>query len=271
MPQVNMALGGALWSPWSRRDYLALLDSISRAQFQRSEALVSGIRHVRNQHHWLSSNTIAGNYIGTNIAALPLRPTHWDQYLERRQQCHRGTTTADRNIISGNSDNGIVITSSADNTLIYGNYNRDGCHGKLRHSQYKQLAFMSGSSLGTRVGSGTTGAGNIISGNGNGITFDNADNSFIQATTWTCCRRIDGRRKRLEWYSDIGGQFRNLLFTNADGTNDTAELQRHLQQSQWDRDPLVPAATANNHLWKLYRYRCNRFVGPRKFDRRRAH
>ncbi len=171
-----------------------------------------------------SSNTIAGNYIGTNLAgtaaaANALGVNIWSG----DNNVIGGTTTADRNIISGNSDNGITITGSADNTLIYGNYIGTDATGSYAIRNTNNGIYV-GSSVGTRVGSGTSGAANVISGNGNGVTFDNADNSFIQGNYIGLA--VNGSTSVANVWNGVqmlAGSSGNLVGTNADGSNDTAE------------------------------------------------
>ena len=86
-----------------------------------------------------------------------------------------GTAAADRNVISGNSDDGIRIDGAgADNNLVQGNYiglavNGTAALGNAGHG----VAIFNGADNNT-VGGLTNAARNVISANGNGITINDA-------------------------------------------------------------------------------------------------
>jgi CSLREA domain-containing protein len=127
-----------------------------------------------------ASNVIAGNYIGTNAAGLAALPNRYGVIFLQSSQNNTigGTTSAARNVISGNQGVGIRLDTS-DNTLIQGNYigtaadgmsalgNQVGTDGSLTPGDGITIQ----ASNGTTVGGTTAGAGNVIAFNaGSGVS-----------------------------------------------------------------------------------------------------
>jgi len=136
------------------------------------------------------NNTIVGNYIGTNAAGTDAAANSGDgigifsgtNLVDASNNVIGGTVAADRNIISGNAQNGIGITAqdggSASSNTISGNYIGTNATGNsavanggdgilVNHAQGS--ATLSGNTIGgtvgVTVGGGCTGACNLISGN----------------------------------------------------------------------------------------------------------
>ncbi|XZE33950.1 cadherin domain-containing protein [Pirellulaceae bacterium SH501] len=127
-----------------------------------------------------SNNTIAGNYIGTSVTGSSAAGNYDGINIwSGDNNVIGGLTAADRNVISGNTNNGIAITGNADGTQIFGNYiglNALGTSavGNGSHGIYAE------NSLTLTIGGTTSNHRNTISGNTNaGIYFNNVDNSFI--------------------------------------------------------------------------------------------
>ena len=77
-----------------------------------------------------------------------------------------GTTAADRNIISGNGDNGIQLQDGAANNQILGNYIGTNAAGTAAIPNMPNgILFTASAGMGNNVGSSTPGSGNLISGN----------------------------------------------------------------------------------------------------------
>jgi parallel beta-helix repeat protein len=74
------------------------------------------------------SNTVSGNYIGTNISGTVALGNYWDGVWIGQEASHNtigGTTTGARNLISGNRRVGVSINgqgNSASHNVIQGNY-----------------------------------------------------------------------------------------------------------------------------------------------------
>ena len=128
-----------------------------------------------------SDVTIAGNYVGTNAAgtAAAGNPIGIDLWNAARAVVG-GTSAADRNVISGNSNIGLNVVGAMSGApdlgiTVQGNYigttaSGSGDLGNTRHG-----VFVNNVS-GVAVGGSISGAGNVISGNGstvgaNGITL----------------------------------------------------------------------------------------------------
>lgn len=116
------------------------------------------------------TNTIRGNYIGTNAAGTAALPNINRGVLIVGTTGHLigGTTAADRNVISGNSGRGIDINAGGSASIL-GNYIGTGSAGTAdvgNTSNGIQIVNSSGSSIGNGAATGR----NIISGNnGHGI------------------------------------------------------------------------------------------------------
>ena len=112
-----------------------------------------------------TGNTIRGNLIGTNAAGtLALANTAAGINVNGPSNIIGGTTTADRNVISGNNGNGINILSSATGTTVLGNFIGTNSTGSAAVPNTS-----GGVNLGTSnnvVGGLTAAARNVISGNG---------------------------------------------------------------------------------------------------------
>ena len=109
--------------------------------------------------------TIRGNLIGTDVTGtVALGNTAGGVNVNGPSNTIGGTTAADRNVISGNSGNGINILSSATGTSVLGNFIGTNSTGSAAVPNTS-----GGVNLGTSnnvVGGLTPAARNVISGNG---------------------------------------------------------------------------------------------------------
>ena len=124
--------------------------------------------------------TIQGNYIGTNAAGTGAIANGDDGLSINADNTQIGGTTAlARNLISGNTGDGIQITG--DNNTVLGNaigVDVSGNHGLNNNRQGILVTFNADSNT---IGDTLAGARNVISGNGeDGIRLDNATNTTIQ-------------------------------------------------------------------------------------------
>ncbi|XZE19693.1 VCBS domain-containing protein [Pirellulaceae bacterium SH449] len=127
-----------------------------------------------------NNNLIVGNYLGTNAAGTAAAGNFEGINIwGGTGNIIGGTGANDRNVISGNTNNGMVVGGGAHNTQIIGNYigvNAAGT-GALGNSA---LGIWAGGSQGLIIGGTTANHRNVISANGAfGILFDNVDNSFV--------------------------------------------------------------------------------------------
>ncbi len=110
------------------------------------------------------SNTVTGNYFGTNYAGTTAGfGNQYGVYVNTDNNTIGGTTAAARNIISGNTSDGIRIVGTGN--VIQGNYigiDRTGS-GALGNTTYG-INIVAGAT-GSSIGGTAAGAGNVISGN----------------------------------------------------------------------------------------------------------
>jgi len=116
-----------------------------------------------------SYNTVAGNYIGTDVTGTRAIPnTSWGVLIEvgGRNNIIGGTTPEERNIISGNMDGVSISDYGSTQNSVIGNYIG------LDVSGTKALPNMHGGgifqSMYNRFGGTRPGEANIISGNSQG-------------------------------------------------------------------------------------------------------
>jgi hypothetical protein len=143
------------------------------------------------------SNTIQGNYIGTNSAGNAASANLQGIYVGAVSGNNvGGTGTSQGNVISGNNGYGIQVDGSS--TVIQGNYIGTNAAGAAAVANTGYGIIVSATATSTTVGGTGTGAGNVISGNtgyglqilsnghtiqGNKIGINAAGNGGIANTT----------------------------------------------------------------------------------------
>ncbi len=173
-------------------------------------------------------NTIVGNFIGTDVTgALDLGNSASGLYiLSAKNNTIGGTTTADRNVISGNQGSGILRQGSSGNNAIRGNYIGTDVTGTLDVGNSQNGIGVSGSGALT-IGGTVAGAGNVISGNSqdgiaigagaNGVTIQGNRVGTNATGTTTLANGGDGVAVNAD-NTQIGGTtalVRNLISGNA--------------------------------------------------------
>ena len=135
-----------------------------------------------------TSNTIAGNYIGTNFSGTTASAATYNSYgigIENGAPSNTigGTTAADRNIISGNSWYGILIDGAGTNSnQVKGNYIGTNASGTAAVANNSGI-IISGGAQSNIIG-GSSAARNIISGNTNGgitVTGSGTNGTIIKS------------------------------------------------------------------------------------------
>ncbi len=136
-----------------------------------------------------NNNTIEGNYIGTNAAgtgALANAGAGIEIVQGAQNNIVGGTTAGARNVISGNTQQGIVVIDSGTNgNVIEGNYIGlnaagtsaigNGSGDPVNHNFYSGIDIFGGAQN-NLIGGTAAGAGNVISGNvGPGMTVSQAN------------------------------------------------------------------------------------------------
>ena len=138
---------------------------------------------------WLSStsslgNQIQGNLIGTDITGTVALGNGDGVRISSGASNNviGGTTTSARNIISGNTSDGIQISNAGTTgNLIQGNYIGTDISGLNYLGNTLNGVLIELGASGNTIGGMLVGAGNLISGNGeDGIEINDAQNNFIQ-------------------------------------------------------------------------------------------
>jgi hypothetical protein len=113
--------------------------------------------------------TIAGNYIGTDATGTAIaRNGDWGIALLSNGNTVGGAAPGDRNVISGNDQDGITIQGSSGN-IVQGNYigtDKDGSNGTATIGNRGIGVWVYNSTGANTIGGAGPGEGNVISGNG---------------------------------------------------------------------------------------------------------
>lgn len=125
-----------------------------------------------------TGNTILGNFIGVDVTgAVDLgNSDHGIEINDAPSNTIGGTTTASRNIISGNNDDGVFIEGTdASGNMVLGNFIGTDLSGTADLGNSQDGVFV-GNAPNNTVGGTTVGARNIVSGNGiAGVEFAGND------------------------------------------------------------------------------------------------
>ena len=170
-------------------------------------------------------NTIAGNYIGTDVSGSIARGNDWGLNVKSDNNTIGGTTAADRNVISGNLNAGLYIyTSSATNNVVSGNYIGLDATGSDVLGNGGRGVWIWDNAADNHIGGTAAGAGNVISGNSD-------DGIFLQQTTGNV---IQG----------------NFIGTDATGMVDLGNSDRGVQLESGSHNNTIGGTTlaAQRHL-----------------------
>ncbi len=117
-------------------------------------------------------NVVAGNYVGTDITSNQSIPNYSGVIIEYgRNNVIGGTTPAERNVISGNNGEGVVLAGflTTQNTVI-GNF--IGVNAAGTAALPNGMGVDTWQSAFNRIGGTRPGEGNLISGNNAGVVID---------------------------------------------------------------------------------------------------
>jgi hypothetical protein len=123
-----------------------------------------------------NGDQVLGNDIGTNAAGTAALPNGVGVFISAAaNNTIGGTSVTARNVISGNSGDGLRIDGSASTgTLVQGNYIGTGVSGAVAVGNGGDGVHLLAGVPNTTIGGTAAGAGNLISGNtGNGIELAN--------------------------------------------------------------------------------------------------
>jgi hypothetical protein len=152
----------------------------------------AGIAIAADINNPAANNLIQGNLIGTDAAGTAAVPNGSGISIsEGANNTIGGTTASARNIISGNSNRGLVITTGYNSpvvtaNVVQGNFIGTDITGTAKLGNAGGgvvIAGIFGATLTgvNTIGGATAGAGNIISGNGSdGIAIGTANNTLVQ-------------------------------------------------------------------------------------------
>ena len=117
-----------------------------------------------------NNNVIQGNHIGVDAAGTTARPTTIGiRLINSSNNLIGGTTAAARNVISGNSSSGIEIGGTGN--TIQGNFIGTNAAGTAAlNNAFNGIGISSSQFTDNLIGGTAAGAGNLISGNGRGIS-----------------------------------------------------------------------------------------------------
>jgi hypothetical protein len=147
-----------------------------------------------------SGNTVSGNYIGTDASGTVDMGNTCDGVCigEARNNTVGGNTDGERNVISGNDGNGVVIFFGSDSNTVSGNYIGTDASGTADLGNTDNGVEISVDARNNIVGGDTASERNVISGNdGHGVSI---------SWGWTTGNTISG----------------NYIGTDASGTADLA-------------------------------------------------
>ena len=129
-----------------------------------------------------TDNTIEGSYLGTDAAGTGAgsQPMIYGVLVTAADNTIGGLTAADRNVISGNADVGVIIaSSSATGNVVAGNDIGTDVTGTAPLDDGTEGVEITGASDNT-IGGTAAGAGNVISANGDdGVDIDASSGNVI--------------------------------------------------------------------------------------------
>ena len=134
----------------------------------------NGRRGVNIHHSNTTSNTVSGNYIGTNasgIQAIGNAESGVSISGSAQYNVIGGATPEERNVISGNGRHGVrILGSDTTSNTVSGNYIGTNASGTEALSNTQHGVFIGDGAQYNVIGSDTAGDCNLISGNGfNGV------------------------------------------------------------------------------------------------------
>ena len=111
-----------------------------------------------------TGNRVQGNYIGTNASGTVALPNRRGVYVTEADNVIGGATAGARNVLSGNSTDGVEVGGTASGVLVQGNYIGTNAVGDaaLGNGEFGVTV----GAAGVTIGGTSPGARNVISGSG---------------------------------------------------------------------------------------------------------
>ncbi|MGA7991928.1 MAG: choice-of-anchor Q domain-containing protein [Thermoanaerobaculia bacterium] len=131
-----------------------------------------------------NGSTIQGNYIGTNAAGSASAANYQGMYINTSSNTIGGSSSSQRNVVSGNTWRGILVDSGGGSNVIRGNYVGTNAAGSAPLAN--SIGIYLSESPNNVVGGTGAGEGNVASGNTNyGIylVYPGASGNLVQGNT----------------------------------------------------------------------------------------
>jgi len=122
-----------------------------------------------------TGNVVLGNYIGTDFTGSNAVPNGKSGVFIGNGASGNiigSTNPAGRNILSGNTEYGVILTSNATGNVVLGNYIGTDTSGSYPVANTIGGVFLTAGATGNFIGGTVPGARNVISGNTNGPYYD---------------------------------------------------------------------------------------------------
>ncbi len=176
---------------------------------------------------WLDggdNNTIQGNFIGTDQTGTAALANRCGLVIENSaDNIIGGTAAGDRNLISGNSDNGLhILGSGATGNVVQGNYVGPDLNGAIAGIGNGINGIRIAAASANTIGGSGSGEGNLVIDNRDGIDLDSASGPCTN-------NRVDGnsihdnRQDGIDIGSDNGNPNQNNQIVNNQIYNNRSE------------------------------------------------
>ncbi|HTQ49863.1 MAG TPA: M12 family metallopeptidase [Candidatus Acidoferrales bacterium] len=126
-----------------------------------------------------TGNIVLGNYIGTDVGGSMAVPNFFSGVFIGNSASGNivgSTNPAVPNVLSGNTQYGVILTSNTTGNVVLGNYIGTGAGGSFMVSNVMGGVLLADGATRNLIGGTNAGTGNVISGNsGNGILLRGSD------------------------------------------------------------------------------------------------
>jgi len=129
-----------------------------------------------------SGNRVEGNYIGTDVAGRTKVPNSGGVAVSGDGNTIGGTGAGARNVVSGNVSDGVSLLSGATGNVVEGNYIGLTASGKARLGNGQNGVRVTQADANT-IGGTSSGARNVISGNGLGVSITSASSNVVEGNS----------------------------------------------------------------------------------------
>ncbi|MBU1943715.1 MAG: right-handed parallel beta-helix repeat-containing protein [Actinobacteria bacterium] len=207
---------------------------------------------------------VEGNYIGTDVLGAAALGNGFGVYLPNSANANTigGTTAGQRNIISGNTDDGVVIDGSTGNN-IQGNYIGTDVNGTAALKNGLSGMYLCNNADSNTIGGTTAGHRNIISGNNflgvyiNGSTGNDIQGNYIGtnvagtaalANGWSGVLLFDNANNTM-----VGGSAtaaNRISFNGQDGVRISTSLDCEVSHNQIHSNTGIGVVVMNNTAYR---------------------